>query len=58
MFTNMVDRKLTTLIMPKMCAGLARGHLTEKQAWARMVDILETNCPEGIEIIVVEFDNA
>lgn len=58
LFANMVARSLNTLIIPKLCAGLARGHLTEKEAWNRVVDILETNCPEGINIIVVEFDNA
>ena len=58
LFTNMVQRKLTTLIIPKLCAGLARGHLTEKEAWERVVAIIEANCPEGIQVIVVEFDNA
>jgi hypothetical protein len=58
MFANMVTRKLTTLIIPKLCAGLARGHLSEKEAWNRVVDIIETNCPEGIQVIVVEYDGA
>lgn len=56
LFANMLDRKLTTLVMPKICTGYARGHLTEKEAWNRMIDILETNCPEGINIIVVEYE--
>lgn len=58
MFSNMIARNLTTLIIPKLCAGLARGHLSEKEAWNRVVDILETNCPDGISIIVVEFIDA
>lgn len=55
-FEDMLKNKLTTLIIPKICSGLARGHLTEEQAWARVVHALEHTCPKKIKVLVVEYD--
>lgn len=55
-FRDMLDRSLFTLIIPKICSGLARGHLTEEEAWSRVVKILEDYKPALIEVLVVEYD--
>jgi len=55
-FQDMKARTLTTLIMPKICSGLARGKLTEKEAWDRVETILYKECPDGIDVVVVEYD--
>lgn len=56
MFTDMKTRGLHTLVLPKICAGLARGHLTEEEAWSRVTAILKKRCPDDIEVLVVEYD--
>lgn len=55
-FEDMLKRKIYTLIMPKICSGLARGNLSEAVAWSRVVHALEHTCPDKITVIVVEYD--
>lgn len=56
MFADMLDKMIFTLFLPKICSGLARGHLTEEEAWNRVVKILEDYKPALIEVVVVEYD--
>lgn len=56
LFRDMKRHDLTTLVIPKICSGLARGHLTEAEAWDRVRAILHAECPKGINIVVVEYD--
>lgn len=56
LFEDMKSRELTTLVIPKICSGLARGDLTEEEAWDRVETRLYLDCPDGIDIIVVEYD--
>lgn len=56
MFEDMLNKHILTLFLPKICSGLARGHLTEEEAWAKVVGILEKHKPALIEIVVVEYD--
>lgn len=55
-FNDMRTRGLKELIIPKITTGVAVGHLTEEESWARVVKNIEQNCPEGITVTVVEFD--
>ncbi len=56
MFEDMLNKNILTLFLPKICSGLARGHLTEEKAWAKVVGILEMHKPALIEVVVVEYD--
>lgn len=56
LFEDMKRRSLSTLIIPKICSGLARGDLTEKEAWDRVEVLLHSECPDGIDVVVVEYD--
>lgn len=56
MFADMLDNHILTLFLPKICSGLARGLLTEEEAWSRVVAILEAHRPALIEVIIVEYD--
>lgn len=58
LFTDMCDRGLHVLVMPKICSGLARGMLSEEEAWGRVVHIVEKVCPQTAHVVVVEFDPA
>lgn len=55
-FEWMVANGKTTLVIPKIGAGLARGHMSEEEAWDAVSDIVERTCPEGITVTVVEYD--
>lgn len=54
LFEDMQRRGLSTLVIPKICSGLARGNLTEEEAWDR-VEVLLHSHPKEIEVIVVEY---
>lgn len=55
-FDDMMSRRIHTLIMPKICSGLARGRLTEDAAWARVVKAIEETCPACVTVLVVEYE--
>lgn len=56
LFKSMVENKQTHLVIPKIGAGLARGHMSEKEAWAHMTAIIESTCPPSVKVTVVEYD--
>lgn len=56
MFSDMALKEIKIVVMPKICSGLARGHLSEAEAWGRVVTLLEKGCPSGTRVVVVEFD--
>lgn len=56
MFADMSLKMLPVVVMPKICAGLARGRLTAEEAWGRVVEILEHRCPKDMMVIVTEYN--
>lgn len=57
MFKHMQSRGINVVVMPKICCGLARGHLTEEETGSRVVELLKRWRPLTVDVIVVEYNN-
>jgi len=55
-FEWMVANGKTTIVIPKIGAGLARGDMSEKQAWELVSGLIDKVCPEDVIVTVVEYD--
>eukprot|EP00796_Vickermania_ingenoplastis_P003965 gene3965-2828_t len=55
LYSDMQKENLSVLIMPKICCGLARGHLSEQEAWKRIKGWILELCPDDIFTIVVNY---